>query len=385
VLGTPHYMAPEQAVADPIDHRIDLFALGIMIYEMLCGKLPFDGSGAEVARANLLLDPPPISQRVPYLAVDPLLEAFARRLLAKKRDQRPANAKVARDLLNLIDTKREQAAVELGVPIEVARAPATTQDSTPVRHHSGNETFPPPIRAAQAPPMTAPKAVAASPEPHLTTQQTDARKRRAPLIVAALAGLGVLGAAAFVILNGDTEAKSDDQVAVAPEPTQPDPAVVEGPPQEVKPVEVKPIEVKPVETPPVETPPKVGNTAKSTQPKITKSTKTTRTTKTTTATTSTQTTNPQITNDQTVKPPPPIETKPPEPKIVTADMIAKQYQSVGSQLMALQAAKGTDAVSDLWSRYRMIRLSDAMSNQAKRDEAASLLTKLATEAAARKK
>ena len=34
---------------------------------MLCGKLPFDGTGAEIARANLLLDPPPISERVPYL------------------------------------------------------------------------------------------------------------------------------------------------------------------------------------------------------------------------------------------------------------------------------------------------------------------------------
>ncbi len=122
VLGTPHYMAPEQAVNDPIDHRIDLFALGIVIYEMLCAKLPFDGTGAEVARANLLLDPPPISQRVPYLEVDPLLEAFARRLMAKSRDARPPTAKVARELLDLIEKDREAAAAaQLGVPLAVTR------------------------------------------------------------------------------------------------------------------------------------------------------------------------------------------------------------------------------------------------------------------------
>jgi serine/threonine-protein kinase len=127
VLGTPHYMAPEQAVADPIDHRIDLFALGIVIYEMLSGRLPYDGSGAEVARANLLIDPPPIRQRVPHLEVDPLLEAFARRLMAKKRDARPPTARAARELLDLIDRDRLAAAVALGVPVARSGLGATTE------------------------------------------------------------------------------------------------------------------------------------------------------------------------------------------------------------------------------------------------------------------
>ena len=128
VLGTPHYMAPEQAVADPIDHRIDLFALGIVIYEMLSGRLPFDGSGAEVARANLLLDPPPISKRVPHLEVDPLLEAFARKMMAKKPKDRPANAKAARELLDLIDDDRAAAAAALGVAGDLGgRLPAETE------------------------------------------------------------------------------------------------------------------------------------------------------------------------------------------------------------------------------------------------------------------
>ncbi len=93
VLGTPHYMAPEHASGQPIDHRADLFALGVICYEMLAGVMPFEGTGAEVARAYLSREIPPMKQRAPDADVDPLLEAFTRTLLARSRDERPSTAR----------------------------------------------------------------------------------------------------------------------------------------------------------------------------------------------------------------------------------------------------------------------------------------------------
>jgi serine/threonine-protein kinase len=381
VLGTPHYMAPEQAVADPIDHRIDLFALGIIVYEMLCGKLPFDGSGAEVARANLLLDPPPMAERVPNIAVDPLLEAFARRLMAKKRDHRPETAKAARDLLDLIGRDRDAAATALGVKPSAARLPINTVDAAPVRPHVGDGTFPPPIREATAPTQLAPTL----PSPHVTTQSLAPVKRRTPMIAAAIAGVAVLGVAAVVTLRGSgPKPPASETLVAAPEPT------VEAP--------------TPVEVPtPVETD---DTTATTDTPSNIESTADTRANLDAVRDQPSPGSNAEPTTAKTVKPPPktvktPATTKPtpavakvePKPDAtkpattgpMTANTLAAQYQTVGAQLKALQAAKGPDAVSDLWARYRMIRLADALATQPKRDDAAAILAKLATEIAARKK
>jgi eukaryotic-like serine/threonine-protein kinase len=67
VVGTPEYMAPEQAIADPqVDHRADLYSFGILAYEMLAGRTPFGGrSGQAVLAAQLLEAPAPIAQHRP--------------------------------------------------------------------------------------------------------------------------------------------------------------------------------------------------------------------------------------------------------------------------------------------------------------------------------
>ncbi len=121
IVGTPMYMAPEQAKGEAVDHRVDLFALGVMVYEMLAGVAPFAGTAMEIALANIAKDPPPIATRVRGADVDPLLEAFAKKLMARRLDARFASAYDALETLDLIDRDRDEAALALGI-MNVGRA-----------------------------------------------------------------------------------------------------------------------------------------------------------------------------------------------------------------------------------------------------------------------
>lgn len=91
-IGTPSYMAPEQLAGDPTaDHRIDLYAVGLLAYELLTGESPFAGpSPRETMAAQLTRDPTPLHEVNP--AVPASLSALIMRLLAKDPDQRPASA-----------------------------------------------------------------------------------------------------------------------------------------------------------------------------------------------------------------------------------------------------------------------------------------------------
>jgi Protein kinase domain len=88
VVGTPIYISPEQARDQAVDHRADLFALGVVMYEMLAGKPPFEGTSHEIARANVTLAPPPIARRNPRVRVSPELEALVIKLMAKRASDR---------------------------------------------------------------------------------------------------------------------------------------------------------------------------------------------------------------------------------------------------------------------------------------------------------
>jgi Tol biopolymer transport system component len=83
-LGTPAYMAPEQATADPnIDHRADIYALGVMGYELIAGRPPFIGrTGQEILAAQVTQTPPPLCGQRP--ACPPELEAVLMRCLEKR-------------------------------------------------------------------------------------------------------------------------------------------------------------------------------------------------------------------------------------------------------------------------------------------------------------
>ncbi|HEU4631093.1 MAG TPA: serine/threonine-protein kinase [Gemmatimonadaceae bacterium] len=99
-LGTPAYMAPEQAAADPqVDHRADIYALGIVMFEMLAGTLPFHGRTPQALLTAQLSEPPPPIATRRYDVPQPLADVLAR-CLEKDPARRP---KSAGDLLRALD------------------------------------------------------------------------------------------------------------------------------------------------------------------------------------------------------------------------------------------------------------------------------------------
>jgi eukaryotic-like serine/threonine-protein kinase len=103
VFGTPDYMAPEQIMAEDVDVRTDLYAVGIILFELLTGQRPFEFEEVtDLWRAHLNDEPPSLASIEPSLAGVPDLDDIVRTLLAKRPDERFGSALAARRALESV-------------------------------------------------------------------------------------------------------------------------------------------------------------------------------------------------------------------------------------------------------------------------------------------
>ncbi|HVY46237.1 MAG TPA: serine/threonine-protein kinase, partial [Minicystis sp.] len=204
-MGSPKYMAPEQILGNEISPRTDIYSLGVMIYEMLSGKVPFDrGASVGTLMAHVNEPPPPLAVTNPSVNVSPAMEAIVKKCLEKDPNNRFVSMKALLDALKKVggdavmaDTNEALPAAHVGpqssarpsAPSVPASAPSFASQP-PFTGSSGNHPAP----AFASPSFT--DSLGAVPD---KTEIVELRKgsRRAALWVAlvALAGVGVLAVA----------------------------------------------------------------------------------------------------------------------------------------------------------------------------------------------
>jgi serine/threonine-protein kinase len=241
-LGTPQYVAPEQARGEEPDARTDIYAVGVMLYRALTGVLPFEGpDSATLVNAHLVGSVPPMISRAPGVQVPATLEAVVQRCLEKDRNDRYPDVDALLDALRRARTWAPPTLLppdESNLDVEEDAEAATLLLMAPA-------PAPDPLRAPIVPPT----------EAEAVEQPPSKRRGLAPLVALALVvfGLGVslVGGAVVMGYQWRTAAEPADvtsSVRAAGPPPAPEPEpVVDLEPEPVAP---------PVSAPPATAPPK---------------------------------------------------------------------------------------------------------------------------------
>jgi serine/threonine protein kinase len=209
VMGTPHYASPEQfQLRGRIDARTDIYSLGVLLFQMLTGALPFEATSVhELIHLHMTAAPPPLRQFRPEAPA--ALEQLINRMLAKDPDGRPAQA---REIPALFASALDEMAGPAKAEAQPGRQQAREAHSLPALEET--EWLPPPTGAtanpqppvinleAEPPPVTRPEAgdIRQAEEPHVTplplpqlhSPRTDAENNRKRILYPVLGVVLVL-------------------------------------------------------------------------------------------------------------------------------------------------------------------------------------------------
>jgi serine/threonine-protein kinase len=184
LVGTPEYMSPEQGRGEKLDHRSDLYSVGVILFEMLTRRVPFDAENAIGILLKHITEEPPVPSQL-VSGIDPRLEAIALRALRKFREERFQNARDMRAELRVVT---DRAGVTPPVPVVAPEAqPASLVNAATV--------------AMPIPASMPPLAAGAKPTLHGTTASVDGPpSRRRPLLVAGIVAAALAAGAAGTAL-----------------------------------------------------------------------------------------------------------------------------------------------------------------------------------------
>jgi tRNA A-37 threonylcarbamoyl transferase component Bud32 len=243
IIGTYAYMANEQVRGEVIDHRVDIWAVGVMLYEMLTGRLPFRGSNqGQIWTAICNYDPEPMRNIAPDAGIPEPVEAIVRQALARARDERfPTVEALARAIAGVnADGNIRTVTGELAGPVLAAVA-APFPGTDPVSPHaltelSENEAVDVAEHARTTPRSSPARHTELVPMPSI--EPIPPRRRRVVWVFLGLAMTGMLVAVWLYRWPSDTPTQSlitaptedkpaRDTVVEAPKVNPEAPAIVE--------------------------------------------------------------------------------------------------------------------------------------------------------------
>ncbi|HUB06526.1 MAG TPA: protein kinase, partial [Myxococcales bacterium] len=243
IVGTPEYMSPEQGSASPVDARSDIYSLGVMMFEMLTGKLPFQGENAlQILMRHQTQPVPRLTDAAPDLDLPPAAEAFVQKALAKQPYERQQSMPECLAELQIC-------AGQVRMTMPAIQLPPDVTGLTPTDPIMILAT-PAPMRIPSRPPASYPP-----PEPLRDTVPSVSAPSTAELAALRPRHTGLWIGLALILVAGGVAALVTQKRGPAPEPPLPVPPAVVAPPAPLPSTPLPPPPAPVVAAPPSPPPP----------------------------------------------------------------------------------------------------------------------------------